>query len=123
MASKLWDRMGTWKVRLGALSGVLTALVAIGGLIWTGTSVLATDKEVEEIVAKVEEKLDSHIQQQIEADNRAAIQRAYAEIRQIDFQLLDENLPFDKRTFLEYSKQELKDLIACIQDGKQLCEQ
>lgn len=114
--------MGTWKVRLGALSGVLTALVAIGGLVWTGTSVLATDKEVAAAVAEVDEKLDSHIQQQIESDSRAAIQRANAEIRQIDFQLLDENLPFDKRTFLEQSKQELKDLIICIQDGKKLCE-
>ena len=123
MTSRVWDRLGTWKGRLGALSGVLTALVAIGGLAWSGATLLATDKEVAVAVAQVDQKLDSHIQRQIEADNRTTIQRAKAEIRQIDFQLLDESLPFNKRTFLEQSKEELKELIACVQEGKKLCEQ
>lgn len=117
-----WDQLTVWQKRATSLSALLSALVAIGGLMYAGTSVLATDKEVAESVAVVEEKLDKHIERQVLAEKRAAIQAAKAQIRQIDFQLLDEDLPFDKREFLKQSKQELKDLILCVQEGNSLCE-
>jgi hypothetical protein len=119
---KFWEKLSTWQKRATTLSALMAALVAIGGLTWSGAELLATDKEVAAEVAKVNDRLDEHMDQQVLSEKRSAIQSAKAQIRQIDFQLLDEDLPFNKREFLNQSKQELKDLIACIQEGKTLCE-
>ena len=118
-----WSKLSLWQKRATTVSGLLASIVAIGGIIWSGATVIATDKEVESKVATVKQELYEHINKQVESERRAQIQRAKAEIRQIDFQLLDENLPFDKRTFLTQSKQELKDLIICVQNGNSLCDQ
>jgi len=123
MPSNIWDRLSVTQKRVTTITSICSGVVMLVGLVWTGTSLLATDTELNEAVSKVKNDLNTHIEQQVIADNRSTIQRAKAEIRQIDFQLLDEGLPYNKRTFLEQSKEQLKELINCVQDGKSLCDQ
>jgi hypothetical protein len=116
MGTKLWDKLGTWKGRLGALSGVLTALVAIGGLVWSGTSLLATDKEVQKAFDKVDKKVETYIEQKTLYDAKRSKQ-------QIKFQLLDPGITPAQRTLLEEEKGELEKVIICVQAGREHCEQ
>lgn len=115
MASKLWDRLGTWKGRLGALSGVLTGLVAIGGVLWSGATLLATDKEVAEAVQEVDEKVEHYIDQKTLYDARIAL-------KQTQFLLLDENISAAQRALAEETKAELVRVIKCVQAGQEHCE-
>jgi hypothetical protein len=116
MASKLWDRLGTWKGRLGALSGVLTALVAIGGLAWSGATLLATDKEVEVAVEQVDKKVEAYIDTKTLYDARLAL-------KQTQFLLLDESISPAQRALAEETKAELIRVIECVQAGRDHCEQ
>lgn len=115
MASRIWDKLGTWKGRLGALSGVLTALVAIGGIAWSGTALLATDKEVAEAVQKVDEKVEGYIDSKTLYDARIAL-------KQIQFQLLDEDISPAQKALAEEIKSELVRVIQCVQAGQEHCE-
>lgn len=115
MASKWWDNLSTWQKRMTSLSGLLAALVAIGGLAWSGTSLLATDKEVAEAVQQVDQKVETYIDQKTLYDARIAL-------KQIQFQLLDENISPAQRALAEETKSELVRVIKCVQAGQKHCE-
>lgn len=117
----MWDKIATISTRAKVLSTLLASLLAIGGSVWAAASVVATDAEVDEKVQAVEEKLDQHIQKQVESNKQKTIQSAKTELRRINYELLDESLSPAKKAFLQQSEKELKELIQCIQAGKAFC--
>ena len=116
MVNNLWERLGTWKMRLGAISGVITALVAIGGLAWSGATLLATDKEVTEAVQVVDKKVEDYISQKTLYDARITL-------KQVQFQLLDESISAAQRALLEETKADVIRVIECVQSERKHCEQ
>jgi len=115
MSGSFWDKLGTWKGRLGALSGIVTALVAIGGLAWSGANLLATDEEVADAVQQIEQKVEGYIDQKTLYDAQLAL-------KQVQFQLLDEEISPAQRALALEMKEELVRVIKCVQAGQEHCE-
>lgn len=110
--SNWWSKLDTWQKRAKALSVFLTSLVAIVGLLWSGVSLLATDKEV----TAVKEELDDRFLEKSLYDARITL-------KQIQFQLLDETISPAQRALAEETKEEVIRVIECIQANREHCEQ
>lgn len=113
---KFWENLSTWQKRLTTFSALLTAVVGIGGTLWVGANAFATDTEVAEAVQEVDEKVEVYITQKTLYDARITL-------KQVQFQLLDENISAAQRALAEETKEELVRVIKCVQAGQEHCEQ
>lgn len=113
---KFWESLSTWQKRMTTLSALLTAVVGIGGMLWVGANAFATDTEVAEAVQEVDEKVEAYIDQKTLYDARIAL-------KQVQFQLLDENISPAQRVLAEEIKGELVRVIKCVQAEQEHCEQ
>lgn len=117
-----WEQLDTWKKRLGILAGILSATVALVAPLWAGAKVLATDAEVDAKIAKVQLKFDDYAAQQQLKDRQQSIREARWRLEDIEYRLLDPQLPDVQRAALEQSRKELLRRISCIQAAQELCE-
>jgi hypothetical protein len=117
-----WDNLGVWQKRLSLLAGILGALIAIVGPVWAGAQILATDAEVDAKVAQVQQSFDNYATEQTVRDKQKSIQDARWRLEDIEYRLLDPNLPEVQKATLEQSKKKLLRRIECIQSAKEFCE-
>lgn len=112
---KFWENLTTWQKRITSLSALLSAVVAIVGMLWVGANAFATDEEVAAEVSKVDEKLNEYITGKTLYDARMSL-------KQTKFQLLDQSISLEQRQLLEETKEELNQIIKCVQEGNEHCE-
>lgn len=131
-ARETWQNASTAQKTSG-VSGVIAA-VLIGLLTTIGediqpiatksyadTTSSAAASEVREALAQHEVKQQSYQKQQVVATNRAEIWRAKREIKRLQRDLEDPELPHAEKVRVENDIEEYKDLIECIRENKELC--
>lgn len=117
-----WENLGVWQKRLSVLAGILGALIAIVTPVWAGAKILATDAEVDAKIAVVQNSFDEYAAEQTTRQKQQSIQEARWRLEDIEYRLLDPNLPDVQRAALEQSKKKLLRRIECIQSAKEFCE-
>lgn len=111
-----WSLLKMVKERANIIYGLISVIVAIGGLVWTGANLFATDKEVEAEIAKVEQRIDNYVDRKTLYDARLAL-------KQVQFQLLDTSISPAQRALAEETKKDLQRVIKCVQEDNEHCEQ
>lgn len=128
-----WDSLETWKKRLGTIAGLLTAMLAIAGPIWAGSRLLATDAEVvaqlnvhktsiDLQIAAVDNRFEAYTVRQEEKEKQRIIRDARDQLEDVEYRLLDPQLPDVQRAALTQKKNKLLRRIACIQAEKAFCQ-
>jgi len=117
-----WDNLGEWKKRLSILAGIMGAIIAIAGPLWAGTQILATDAEVDAKIAVVQKSFDEYAAEQTTREKQKSITDARDRLEDIEYRLLNPDLPDVQRAALEQAKKKLLRRIECIQSGKAFCE-
>ena len=107
----------TGKVK--AWTGAFLSVVAVGVVLWNWGGLLHTDAEAQ---VHVDDFVDYQTRQlaaderSYKSDIRDRADRVQREIDRLDYQLLDENLARNKRTYLTNKRTDMVNNIACIRD-------
>lgn len=117
-----WDNLGVWQKRLSVLAGILGALIAIVGPVWAGAKIIATDAEVDAKIAVVQQSFDDYAAEQTIREKQKAVTDARDRLEDIEYRLLNPNLPEVQRAALEQARKKLLRRIECIQTAKDFCE-
>jgi flagellar basal body-associated protein FliL len=125
---KVWEQLSTIQKRVTIIMLLLTGLTAMGGLAWAGfegIDSLATETEAAAYATTgdiaVMKRLDSHIRQNTESNNRSEVLRLRREIRRLEAEEGQEGLSHAKKTQIKNDIKYYGDLIECIRGGKELC--
>ena len=121
MASK-WDEFSVIQKRVTMLAALIAGLIAIGGSLWAGVSIVATDAEVDAKVAEVQKNFDEYAASQETLAKQKDIREANWRLEDIEYRLLDPLLPAIQRAALQQSKTKLLRRIQCIQAVQAFCE-
>ena len=117
-----WASLTTLQKRVSMLAALLAGLVAIGGTVWAGVEVVATDAEVDAKIAEVQKGFKAYAEAEAIKDKQKSIREARWRLEDIEYRLLDPQLPEVQRASLEQSKTKLLRRIACIQAAQDFCE-
>ena len=117
-----WDNLAAWQKRLSVIAGIMGATVAIVMPVWAGAQIIATDAEVDAKIAIVQQSFDTYAVEQTTKSKQEAIRDAQWRLEDIEYRLLDPNLPDVQHAALEQSKTKLLRRIDCIQTAKKFCE-
>ena len=97
---------------INKMTGTVVGLAAMVGVMWAMYSHFYTDLEAAEHI----EEFRDYQQQQYMADKFEREDRVQEQIDEIDFTLLEEDLPERKREYLKHKREELVDKMKCIRE-------
>ena len=117
-----WDKLTVIQKRVTMLAALVAGLVSIGGVAWAGASVVATDYEVDAKILLVQNTFDNYTAEQEVKDKEKAIREARWRLEDVEYRLLNPDLPDVQKAALQQSKAKLLRRIKCIQAKQAFCD-